>query len=502
MKRISHIVLSVLLFLSSHIGAHSEQLDSTVRLALDRKLAEYFAAIEKAGPQVQKEECDFMIATCTDSLMRQYVALAAYEHYRDSRVMGAEAVAVYLYDNWFGNGRIRMRNDAELIGAKVFADFNRQSLIGIKAPELKLSGPDGMMSVVFGPGDSSQRFRILYFYDTDCAACKVQTGLLGQFLESNDYPVDLLAVYVDDSEEEWRDYIKERFSMDFPQTKVMHLWDPEMESDFQLKYGVLQTPCMFLISPDGTIIGRRLDVAALSQLLESIFREVGLEYGSSASAEMFDGLLSAGPQRGGLRLDDITSLTDGFVRASLEKGDTVMCRQFLGDLLYYLAPRTDEGSREGLDYLIDRYIMARSDIWKSSDDSVKVVGYADMMNDLLSRSTPGKRIADIKIEGTLLKRSSERTLERSLRRIGGKRNIILFHTRGCNVCAAEKEAAAALVREDKDVNVFMVDVDGILSDSYSVASRLFDMFDLSTLPFIIETDKKGYIRRRYISLVK
>ena len=80
-----------------------------------------------------------------------------------------------------------------------------------------------------------------------------------------------------------------------------------------------------------------------------------------------------------------------------------MCRQFLGDFLYYLAPKTGTGFREGTKYLIDNYILNRNDIWRSQDDSLKVIGFAQILDDLLSRSVPGSRIADLKVPGVLLR---------------------------------------------------------------------------------------------------
>ena len=47
---------------------------------------------------------------------------------------------------------------------------------------------------------------------------------------------------------------------------------------------------MFLISPDGTILGRGLDAQALSMMLHSIFDEVELEYGSDESIALYDGI--------------------------------------------------------------------------------------------------------------------------------------------------------------------------------------------------------------------
>ncbi len=137
-QKIRYLVGVVLLFLTVAADAFA-QLDSTVRAALDERLSEYFAAIEFEGPETQKGECDFLIDTCVDSLMRQHVALSAYEHYRDSKVMGAEAVAIHVFDKWFDSGKVKMRDENELLAPRIYAEFNRRSLIGNQAPEMTLS---------------------------------------------------------------------------------------------------------------------------------------------------------------------------------------------------------------------------------------------------------------------------------------------------------------------------------------------------------------------------
>ena len=85
------IAISMLLCLCGFAGA--QQLDSLKRAALDARMSDYLAAIEPLGTDVQKEECDFLIQSCTDSLVRQYVALSLYNSYFGSKVMGSEAVA-------------------------------------------------------------------------------------------------------------------------------------------------------------------------------------------------------------------------------------------------------------------------------------------------------------------------------------------------------------------------------------------------------------------------
>jgi hypothetical protein len=173
----------------------------------------------------------------------------------------------------------------------------------------------------------------------------------------------------------------------------------------------------------------------------------------------------------------------------------------MGDFLYYLASRSDEQAKEGMKYLIDHYISDRGDVWKSKDDSLKVIGFADIMDDLLSKAVPGTEIAGLKVTGDLLRHNKKIKSDRfRLSGIRGARNVILFYTEGCNICDAEKAAARKLVAEDSRYRVLLVNVDRIVSSDPALANRLFDSFDLSSLPYIIETDRKGIIVRRYITL--
>lgn len=477
-------------------GEAYAQLDSTVREALDKKLSEYFAAIDRAGTDVQKEECDFLIETCTDSLMRQHVALTVYDHYVSSKVMGAEAVAVHIFDKWFATGKVSMRNSSELLAARMFAEFNRQSLIGNKAPILQMYDIEQTPKTLFD--ESSGRYTVLYFYDTSCATCKVQTILLRNILQEEDYPVDFIAVYAADNKTEWEKYIDEQFALELSRTKMTHLWDPELDSDFLRKYGVLQTPRMFLISPDGTILGRGLDAPALAMMLDSVFAEVEIEYGSDESIELYDAIFGETyPSK-----EDVVTISDYIKASTLDKGDTLMFRQMTGDLMYYLALQRGEGFKEGMDELIQNKILSRSDVWKSSDDSLKVIGMAQMYEDLLSRTTPGKRVPDLKVPGMLLYKGKSKKGNFRLKSLHSQANYIMFVTEGCHVCASEKEAAREIVTSESKDKVLIINVDEILSQTPSLAEKMFDSFDLSTLPFIIQTDRKGLIQRRYISLIK
>lgn len=496
MKKIVYILV-VMVVGAWELGA--QQLDSAAKAGLGEKIEAYFGALAGESLEVQKAEADFMIELSSDSLIRQFTAQRIYEHYVGSKVMGAENVAIHVFDKWFRDGKLKMDDEIGFMNARIYADFNRRSLIGEKAPELVMESIDGVVDTVGTDG----RYSVLFFYDTDCAKCRLETVLLEKLLKSEEFPVRFNSIYVGDDRKEWMQYEEEHFGFDTGIINSCSYWDPEIRSDYQRKYGILQTPRMFLVNPEGIIIGRGLDTRALSVMLHGIFDVPELEYGSEESAKLFDGIFE-----GVNNVDDVRRIAD-YIEESTE-GNDVMFRQLTGDMLYWLSGRSGEAFKEGTDYLIDNKILSRPEVWKTADDSLKVIGLAQFMDGLLDKAVPGTKIADFKVPGDLLKGGRRMSLEGKmagsgkfrLDRIGGRRNVIIFYTEGCGNCAAEKEAARRLAVDDRGLRVLMINVDHILEESPESAGRLFEAFDLSSLPFVIETDRKGIIQRRYISLVQ
>lgn len=483
-------IISILLLACVCMGMNARQLDSLTRVRLSEKLEEYFDAIKMLDIEAQKEEADFIIGASSDSLVRQYVAVRVYDHYIGSPVMGAEAVAIHVLDNWFLDGSVKMYDEIDLLHARIFADFNRQSLLGMDAPQLSLlTYDDEPVSLYETP---SEKYSVLYFYDTGCSKCKLENMMLAEAFKGSPYPIEFYAVYSGGNREHWKEYKDRNFQFDG--IPVTHLWDPEVDSDFQRKYGVLQTPRMYLIAPDGKIVGRGLDTEALMKLLEAAFAETELEYGSKESAELFDMLLGPAPTR--REIADIARMLED---ATLGDGNQLMYRQLIGDYLYYLAPKTGEEFKEGLYEFISPYILDRDDVWTSEDDKLKVVGFAEIMNDLLSKAAPRTRVADLKVEGIYIRSGKEKLVKKNLRKLRGLINVVVFHTEGCHICEAEIAVARELAETPK-LNVFLVNMDKVIAENPELSARLFDSFDLSALPFILMTDKKGNILSRYMTL--
>lgn len=486
--RCRRIISAVAAAFMSSAAALCQSFDTT---AVDSMVARYLKAVDSESTEVKNGECDFMLESCDSGALRNRIAVRLYSHFISSKLMGDEGVAVHLADKWFSTGRASFSNSLDLMNARIFADFNRQSLIGCRAPSLSLVRPDGSSAEALGTAadsaeyaDGRRRLRILYFYDTDCAKCRVETPLLRKMLDDRKPDAELIAVYCGTSPQAWESYRKHLEAV--APVSVNHYWDPEAASGFHMKYGVMQTPKMFLIGRDGRIIGRGLDTEALAILMAIDEDSRKVEYGSEEAMELFEKILS------GMPADSIRTVADYIEHRTLGEGrDTVNFRRLTGDMYYYLTSEPSEENIAASGYVAGNKILSRPEIWNSKNDSLMIIGYANMMQELFERIPEGERLPSIKLAGTMNGKVKVKDLSK-LRDM-----TVIFHSPACNNCKANIEAAKRM-----KLRTFLIDVDALRKNDNGLSIRVLDTFDLTTLPFVVRTDKKGRVARKYIDLTK
>ena len=457
--------------------------------ALGAKLEEYFAALAGDPIPIQNAECDFLIESCKDSLTRQYVALKIYDHYLKSKIMGDDGVAVHVADTWFIPGKVAMHSDLDLLNAKVFAEFNRQAQLGAPAPEMVLRDPDGNEVTVPAKGV----YTVLYFYDTSCSTCRIETPRLCNFLNQTDFALNAVAVYVGSDASAWERYRTESL----PVPGMAHLWDPDLESDFQRKYGVLQTPRMFLVAPDGTVVGRGLDTQALQMLMDKYSGKEGYVYGTQEGISLYEKVFAGYGDE--LKPTDILEVADYVADRTFGEGDIDSFKHMEGDLLYYLSSQTGETFKEGTRLVIDKYITGVPDVWNNAEDAAQVVSLARMMKELLDRTPVGTQVPDLKVHGELLRkpclfRKAAKKGVFSLR----KADYLVFYSTGCGRC--EETLANARALADAKSKVLLVNMDTLFETYPEEARLLLDTFDLSGLPYVLQLGPNGAVFRRYVEL--
>ncbi len=254
----------VLLVLCCGLKAAAQVDEDRSYAPLDSLLAQFYVALEREPTEAKTAQMDALIESCRDSLMRQHVALSIFDYYRYSRVMGEEAVAVHVFDEWIASKRVEMRSEFDLFDAERFVLENRRTLLGMDAPELTLKTPCGRKRTLPGDGRAS----VLFFYSPGCAKCRLETYALPTVLAGVDFPLDFYAVNVDTDRKDWRAFRK-ALKCSNKQVRMIHLWDPDMESGLLIDYGVFSTPKLFVVW-DGKILGRRLEMENLQEMIQYI----------------------------------------------------------------------------------------------------------------------------------------------------------------------------------------------------------------------------------------
>lgn len=246
--------------------AVSDSLDAeAARYApLDSLLTQFYGAMLYEQTDEKNAEFDALIASCRDSLTRQHVALAIFDHYRYSRVMGEEAVAVHIYDEWIAPGKVQTRSEFELFEAERFALENRKTLLDMPAPQLTLRTPCGGRRTL----PAADRAAVLFFYSPGCSKCRLETYALPAVLADVGFPLDFYAIDVDSDRRDWRAFRK-ALKTSNRNVKMIHLWDPKSESTLLLDYGVFSTPKVFVVW-EGKILGRRLEMDSLQEIIHYI----------------------------------------------------------------------------------------------------------------------------------------------------------------------------------------------------------------------------------------
>lgn len=256
---------------------------------LKEKLGEYLQTIDHLEYDAAQQEVDFIISSVQDQELRNSVAQIVYNHFRDSKVMGSENIAVYVYDKWFATFEC-VFDEIELFDeAEFYAFLNRRSLIGQKAPDLCLENTGGRE--VRLSETPLEEVNLLYFYSATCPKCLYTAHRLREIL-SKKYvkklekhlgkrlKINLFTVYTGHDDPEWQDYLKNHLNVPKScKTKVYHFKGVDSDgtfaggadpTDYVTAYAVIQTPRLFMIDARNVIIGRNLDAAAVEILLKNL----------------------------------------------------------------------------------------------------------------------------------------------------------------------------------------------------------------------------------------
>lgn len=213
------------------------------------------------------------------SKLKPYIALQIFNLFKEAEIMGQEAVAVEIAKRYLLNDKSgsieEMLGYETYFGIMAFVQMNEHSLIGMQAPQIELPDSLGCLHSIpecgEGADDASPFLQLFYFYTSNCSSCRATTPLLAELLQRySGIPIKIYAIFTGSNRSEWMSECAKFSLIKNPLVERIDLWDPEVESNFPLLYGVISTPQMLLTTDKGIIVGRRLTPKSLEQLLEAI----------------------------------------------------------------------------------------------------------------------------------------------------------------------------------------------------------------------------------------
>ena len=366
--------------------------------------------------------------------LQSKVAGIAFDFFTASPLMGHEAVAVHIADAWFLNQKLKPENESLYPLIYTFAEFNRSSLVGADAPALQLQAID---SIPVEIRDAPSTYKVLFFYDTECSTCRREAPLLADLARHyQGAPLTLFAIYTQDNRTAWEAFIAETFAgIENPNVEVVHAWDPEAATGFHKKYAVLSTPMMFLLDSQNTIIGRKLDCEALTQLLQIQATE------TQQYRHLFDNIFNSFDP---LSIENVEGIADAF--GERVKGNPSMYTEVFLQLFNYLRASDNFAKQQGALYVAEKYIASEPEYW--SPEFLERTVYALAK----ARLNPvGEKATQL-----YLQKKCGKTVPMYNRK--HYYTLVFFHLLDCEQCQREMARLMAMSADfyDLDIRVVMV----------------------------------------------
>ena len=189
--------------------------------------------------------------------------------------MGQDAVLVHLFEKYHSKGLTSWLNEKQQEAISRRAYMLMSNLIGLKAADLDMVDTVGKPSPLY---KLAADYTLVVFWDPTCGHCKTELPRLDSIYRASwkKHGVKMYAVLSadakDDLKKEWTKYIRENKIADWTnvyQTKEMEAAIADSKKPgFRQLYDITVTPTIYLLDKEKRIIGKKLTIEQLHELLQ------------------------------------------------------------------------------------------------------------------------------------------------------------------------------------------------------------------------------------------
>lgn len=241
-----------------------------------KKLERYYREIISPEPDSIIKDVDYKLLLARSSPeMYKFLLNWITDEFINPKYMGQDAVFVHLFEKYHSKGLSSWLNEKQLEAISRRAYMLMANLIGEKAADLEMldeqNKPTSLYSI-------NADYTVVCFWDPNCGHCKEEVPRLDSIYRASwkSHNVKIFAVLTPDGKQnvlaEWLKFINEHHLTDWThayKTKEMEDADyAAQKPGFRQLYDITLTPTIYLLDKEKRIIGKKLNLLQLNNLLE------------------------------------------------------------------------------------------------------------------------------------------------------------------------------------------------------------------------------------------
>lgn len=232
------------------------------------KLATFFTGVLIQDNDSIIKEIDLLIDRVKNNKeMYKYVIWWVTNHYETSKIMGQDEIFVHMAEKYYAGNLCPWVTQTTVDNMAKRANQLKAILIGAKAPELIMPDTNSVFISNYAP---HAKFTIMWFWDSDCGHCKIETPKLRDFYnaQKDSLGLEVYAISTDPDLARWKKYIVEN------KLTWINVGGNTANIDFRKVYDIYSTPVMFILDENKNIIAKRLSPGDLPDFFKQYKRMI------------------------------------------------------------------------------------------------------------------------------------------------------------------------------------------------------------------------------------
>lgn len=231
----------------------------------DTKLDEYMNKLVLPIEDSVVKESDYLLAKARPGKeVFKYTLWWLTRNAETSKIMGMDAVFVYLVENYYMKGDATWLDNEQLKKYIDRAHDIAPNVIGNVAPDVKMPDLKGVEHSLL---DVKAKYTLLVFWSPDCGHCQKEIPALDSVYNAvlKKKGVKVYAVRTEGDVKKWQEMIDKNKLDDW-----VNVYDPEHKSRYRADYDIYSTPVIYLLDEKKIIRGKRIDHTNIAMLIEML----------------------------------------------------------------------------------------------------------------------------------------------------------------------------------------------------------------------------------------